>query len=201
MVSNELKLGEQLNILFFEKTGKKYDVYFSAYRPKLIWFLTKYLNGDAVLAEEITDEAFVKAFYEIAKYNGEKSKFPTWLFTIARNIATQTKKTNSRFESVEEDHDGATIGDFLYSEDNSANEERERILAKKVQLVKNEISNLPEKYSLVLMMREIDNMAYQEIADYLDLNLNTVKSQIKQGRELLVKKLEPKFKILDEMGV
>ncbi len=197
MGSNELKLGEELNILFIERTGKKFDFYFSKYREKLIWYLMKMCN-DEIEAEEIADEAFVKAFFEIEKYDKEKSQFSTWLFTIARNIMIQKIKSNSKFESIQEDHDGATIGDFLYADDNTEKEEKEIILAKKVQLIKNEIANLPEKYSVVLMMREIDGMHYDEIAEYLDLNLNTVKSQIRQGRNLLVKNLEPKFKVLDE---
>lgn len=198
MVSNDLRLGEKLEKVFQERTGKKFNFYFSKYRDKLIWYLMK-MSNDEVEAEEVADESFVKAFFEIEKYDIEKSQFSTWLFTIARNIMIQKIKSDAKFESIEKDHDGATIGDFLYAEDNSENEEKELILAKKVQLIKNEIANLPEKYSVVLMMREIDGMHYDEIADYLDLNLNTVKSQIRQGRMILVKALEPKFKVLDEM--
>jgi RNA polymerase sigma-70 factor (ECF subfamily) len=157
--------------------------------------------NDTIEAEEIADEAFVKAFFEIDKYDKDKAQFSTWLFTIARNIMIQKIKSNSKFESIQEDHDGATIGDFLYSDDNLENAEDERILAKKVQLIKNEIANLPEKYATVLMMRQLDNLSYEEISDYLNLNLNTVKSQIRQGRMMLVKNLEPKFRVLDEVGI
>ncbi len=199
MGSNELTaMGEDLDILFQEKTGKKINFYFAKYRDKLIWYLMK-MSNDEVEAAEVADESFVKAFFEIEKYDREKAQFSTWLFTIARNIMIQKIKSDSKFESIQEDHDGATIGDFLYAEDNSENEEKELILAKKVQLIKNEIANLPEKYSVVLMMREIDGMHYDEISDYLDLNLNTVKSQIRQGRMILQKALAPKFKVLDEM--
>ena len=198
METNGLKMGEDLDILFQERTGKKINFYFTKYRDKLIWYLLKMCNDEAE-ASEVADEAFVKAFFEIEKYDKEKSQFSTWLFTIARNIMIQKIKSNSKFESIQEDHDGATIGDFLYADDDSLNQEKEIILAKKVQMIKNEIANLPEKYSVVLMMREVDGMPYDEIAEYLDLNLNTVKSQIRQGRMILVKSLEPKFKILDEM--
>lgn len=196
MVSNELKLGEELNILFEEKTGNKFDFYFTKYREKLIWYLMR-MCSNQVDAEEVADESFVKAFFEIEKYDKDKSQFSTWLFTIARNIMIQKIKAGSKFESIQEDHDGASIGDFLYAEDNSENEEKEIILAKKVQLIKNEIANLPEKYSSVLMMREIDGLSYDEISDFLGLNLNTVKSQIRQGRMVLANNLKPLFKKLD----
>jgi RNA polymerase sigma-70 factor (ECF subfamily) len=198
MNKNELKRGEELEILFREKTGKQFSYYFNKYREKLKWYLMK-ICSDEVESEEVADEAFVKAFFEIEKYDMEKSQFSTWLFTIARNIMIHKLKSDSRFESIEKDHDGATIGDFLITDDNSDNEERELIIAKKTELIKNEIANLPEKYANVLIMREIDGLCYEDISQYLELNLNTVKSQIRQGRAMLVKKLEPKFKDLEKM--
>ncbi len=198
MVSNDLRLGEKLEEIFRERTGKKFNFYFAKYREKLIWYLMK-MSNDRVVAEEVADESFVKSFYEIEKYDKEKSQFSTWLFTIARNILIQKIKSDSKFESIEKEHDGATIADFLYADDNSDNEDNEMLLARKIQLIKNEIANLPEKYSTVITMREIDNLSYNDISNYLELNLNTVKSQIKQGRAILVKNLEPKFKKLNKM--
>ena len=155
--------------------------------------------GDSIEAEEIADEAFVKAFFEIEKYDKTKSQFSTWLFTVGRNIMIQKIKADAKFDSIVKEYDGHTIGDFLYAENNYDNEEDEAILAKKIQMIKNEISNLPEKYCMVLIMREIDHLSYAEISEYLNLNLNTVKSQIKQGRALLVEGLTPKFKKLEKI--
>lgn len=193
-------LGEKLDVIFLEKTGKSFKYMFDKYRIKLVWFLMK-MNNDSKESEEIADEAFVKAFFEIEKYDKEKAGFSTWLFTIGRNIMIQNLKNNSKFQSIEQEYEGAKLSDFLASDDNIYNKEKEVIEAKKVQMIKNEISNLPPKYSTVLKMRELDGLTYAQIADVLDLNINTVKSQIKQGRELLVKKLEIPFKVLDEVGI
>lgn len=198
--NNEKKTSEELNKIFEEKIGKTFKSQFNIYRTKLIWYLMK-MVPDQVEAEEVADEAFIKAFYEIEKYNETKSKFCTWLFTIARNVMIHRIKSKSMLQSIEADHDGATIGDFLYSDDGSKKIEKEKILEKKVQLIKKEISKLPEKYATVLNMREIESLSYNDISECLDLNLNTVKSQIKQGRAMLAKILEPKFKLLDEVGI
>ncbi len=198
MDKNELKRGEELEILFQEKTGKKFSYHFTKYRDKLIWYLMK-ISNDSVEAEEIADESFVKAFYEIDKYDNDKSQFSTWLFTIARNIMIHKIKAKARFKSLDEEYEGSTIADFLYAEDDPFVNEKESVFSEKIKMIKNEIANLPEKYSSVLFMREMDGLSYDEISEYLELNLNTVKSQIRQGRALLVKNLEPKFKKLDEM--
>jgi RNA polymerase sigma-70 factor (ECF subfamily) len=70
---------------------------------------------------------------------------------------------------------------------------------KKAALIKNAIYNLPEKYRKVLILREIDNMQYQDISDTLNINLSTIKSQIAKGRKIISKKVEKEFKKLDKL--
>ena len=197
----ELELGEKLNILFHERTGYKFDTMFSKYREKLKWFVMK-MCKDEVMAEEITDEAFVKAFYEIEKFDLEKGNFSTWLFTIARNIMIQNIKFKTKFSSIDSEHrgkngEGATIADFLYADDNTEAIEYNNIIQQKVRIVREEISKLPMKYASILQMREFDALSYQDIAEHLDMNINTVKSRIKKARALLVEKLNPIFAKLE----
>jgi len=199
-MEDNLKLGQQLSKRFREKTGQKIDYYFEKYRIKLIWYLMK-KEPDRLFAEEVADETFIKAFYDIEKFNGDKGQFSTWLFTIAKNILIQKIKIKNKFQSIDKEYNGSgsTLADFLESDDDFYKDVKNDSISKKIELVKEEMSKLPEKYAMVLIMREIDNLSYQEIADILDFNLNTVKSQIKQGREILVKKLTPKFKKLREI--
>ena len=183
---------------FEEKTGKNFNEFYYKYRPKLVWFLMRICNNE-VDAQEVADEAFVKSLDELDKYDREKAEYSTWLFIIAKRIMFHKIKENKRFESIEEDHDGATIGDFLMTQHADVdNFSKEEILKRKVDIIKTKIPELPSKYARVLTMREIDGLAYQDISDYLDLNLSTVKSQIRQGRKLLVKKVEKEFKHLED---
>ncbi len=196
---NDANLGTKLATIFIERTGNSFEHFFKANREKLIWFLMK-ISNNGMESEEVADEAFIKAFYDIEKYDNDKAQFPTWLFTIARNIMIQRMKRGSFFESIEEDHDGATIADYLVQKE-SANEEGELVTAKKIELIKEEIGGLPHKYSLVLTMREVDGLSYEEISEYLEININTVKSQIRHGRKLLTDRLKGVFTELEEYGV
>jgi RNA polymerase sigma-70 factor, ECF subfamily len=187
-----------LETRFHEQTGLIFEDFYKKYRPKLIWHLMR-MSNDQSEAEEVTDDAFMKSLEKIGEYDREKSQFSTWLFTIAKNIMFQRIKDNKRYESIEEDHDGATIVDFLMA-NNEDRHTREYAAERKIQMLKNEMTNLPDMYAQVITMRTVDGLTYQEIADYLMLNLNTVKSQIRQGKILLKKELENDFEKLDKMS-
>ena len=183
---------------FNKKTGKDFNTFYFKYRPKLVWHLMK-MSKDEMEAEEIADEAFLTSLDKLAKYDPEKAQYSTWLFTIASRLMLQRIKKKKNFESIDQDHDGATIGDFLIADNNEDKYLEEEIVAKKIAMVKQKIPELPMKYARVLTMREIDGLAYQDISDYLGLHLSTVKSQIRQGRILLKKKLSQQFKQLDSI--
>jgi RNA polymerase sigma-70 factor (ECF subfamily) len=197
MINETETKGEQLERMFNEKTGQKFDVVYNKFRVKLVWFLWN-MSKDEVLAEEVADEAFVDALMKIEQYNNEKGFFSTWLFSIARNLMLSKLNAKKKFSSLEEDHDGATIGDFLYAEDYTGEIKEETITEKKAKLIIKEISLLPQKYAIIITMVDLDGMSYQDIADYLELNINTVKSRIKKGRELLVDKVKDTFKEIDK---
>lgn len=182
--------------LFYERTGIKFDDFYKKYRPKLIWYLMR-MSNDLAEAEEVADDGFEKALNEIAKYDFEKSQFSTWLFTITKRLMIQRMKVKKKFESIEEEHDGANIGDFLVSDNRNVNMVDTMIL-KKAEIIKRKIPDLPKKYATVLTMREIDGLTYKEISDVLKLNENTIKSRIRQGRLLLQKYVKPELDRLDK---
>src|SRR6266403_31553 len=182
--------------LFYEKTGINFDDFYKKYRPKLIWYLMR-MSNDLAEAEEVADDGFEKALNEIRKYDFEKSQFSTWLFTITKRLMIQRMKVKKKFESIEEDHDGANIGDFLMSDNRNMNMVDTMIL-KKAEIIKRKITDLPKKYATVLTMREIDGFTYKEISDVLKLNENTIKSRIRQGRLLLQKYIKPELERLDK---
>lgn len=195
VIKEEKKTIEQM---FKEQTGLNFNNVYKKYRPKLIWYLSK-LSNDPVESEEIADEGFVKALDEISKYDKTKSQFSTWLFTIAKRLMIQRIKTKNRFESIEKDHDGSNIGDFLIADNRNMRVVHE-MWDKKSNVVKCIIPELPAKYRTVLTMRELDGLSYQEISDNLNLNLSTVKSQIRQGRLLLRKKVKKDFDRLETVA-
>ena len=199
MVNNGL-FSEQEKV-FVERTGKDFSTLYKKYYPKLIYFTARMLETnkmDIQYAEDISTDSFLTAFEKIDKYEKDKAQFSTWLFTIAKNLALQSIKNNKKQISldVEYDEEGTTMKDFIQEDE----PEIERYFAneKKAKIMMDSIYELKEPYKTVIEMREVKKMAYKDIADTLGKNLSTIKSQIRNGRAILVKETEEKFALIDE---
>jgi RNA polymerase sigma-70 factor (ECF subfamily) len=185
--------------LFRERTGKDFTTLYTKYYPKLIYFTSRICN-DPQKAEDLSTDSFMIALEKIDKYDKEKSQFSTWLFTIAKNLTLQDLKNSKKSISldVEFDSEGTTMKDFI-QEDEDNDVVFNDIFDKKASIMKKRIEELKEPYKTVIEMREIKNMAYKDIADKLGKNLSTIKSQIRNGRLLLIDQTEKDFSDIDEM--
>jgi RNA polymerase sigma-70 factor (ECF subfamily) len=184
--------------LFRERTGKDFSFFYTKYYPKLIYYTSRMCN-DPQKAEDISTDSFLIAFEKIDKYEKEKSQFSTWLFTIAKNLMLQDIKNSKKTMSldVEIDEEGTTMKDFIQEEESE--EYLHELTGKKAEIMRRQIATLKEPYRKVIEMREIKKMQYKDIADELDLNLSTVKSQIRNGRSILIKETQKEFEMLDDM--
>lgn len=184
--------------IFKERTGKDFTTLYQKYYPKLIYFTSRICN-DVQKAEDISTDSFMIALEKIEMYQKEKSQFSTWLFTIAKNLSLQDKKLENRNISldIEFDDEGTTLKDFI--QETESNEVAHNVFTQKADVMKKHISVLKEPYKTVIIMREIDRMAYKDIADKLNKNLSTVKSQIRNGRQILMEQSKKEFEQIDEM--
>jgi RNA polymerase sigma factor (sigma-70 family) len=187
--------------LFKERTGKEFTTLYSKYYPKLIYFTSKICN-DPQKAEDISTDAFLTALDKIDRYERDKAQFSTWLFTIAKNISLQELKNDKKSISldVEYDNEGTTMKDFITTDE----EDRELIhdiFSIKADIIKKYMDELKEPYRTVIEMREIKKMAYQDIADQLGRNLSTIKSQIRNGRHILMSQTSREFREIDELYI
>lgn len=191
---------------FKHKTGLNFQQFYKNQKPKLSWYLYRWTK-DFELAEDFADEAFVKALISIDSYNGEMAQVHTWLYTIAVNFVKKDYQNKQKMPSISMDKElsgNATMNMFLPYYDGIKEQTKYDETCKKAEIIKDEIYNMPDKqhkYRTVLIMRQIKNMTYNEIAETLNLNLSTVKSQIKQGRALIVKKTEKKLAYIDKHGL
>ena len=87
--------------------------------------------------------------------------------------------------------------DFIQEE--QTNDHLSDLLMKKHDIMSKQISQLKDPYKKVIEMRELKKMQYKDIAAELDLNLSTVKSQIRNGRAILIKNTKKEFELLDDM--
>lgn len=197
-MESKAKLFSEQEQLFKERTGKDFTTLYQKYYPKLIYFTSRICN-DPQKAEDLSTDSFMIALDKIHKYEKEKSQFSTWLFTIAKNLTLQDLKNSKRSVSldIEFDDEGTTMKDFI-QEDNDESPNYESF-DKKAEVMKKHISQLKEPYKTVIEMREIKKMAYKDIADELGKNLSTIKSQIRNGRHILISQTKSEFDEIDEM--
>jgi len=184
--------------LFREKTGKDFSQLYQKYFPKLIYFTSRICN-DQQKAEDLSTDSFMIALDKIEKYDRDKSQFSTWLFTIAKNLTLQDIKNQKRSISldVEFDEEGTTMKDFIQEEESDL--QIQSISAKKAEIIKKYMKDLKEPYRTVIEMREVKKMAYKDIAGQLGKNLSTIKSQIRNGRHILMSQSKKEFDQIDEM--
>ena len=144
-------------------------------------------------AADITQEVFIKVFRSIRGFHGDAS-LRTWLYRIALHEASNQRRWWSRHKrqeltidstAGEQDDDGdlpclaATLADQHDSPYDHAAQQQTRYQ------VEAALQQLPEVYRTVVILREIEGFAYEEIAEILDVNLGTVKSRLTRGRTVL----------------
>lgn len=198
-MESKAKLFSEQEQLFKERTGKDFSTLYTKYYPKLIYFTSRICN-DTQKAEDISTDSFMIALEKIHKYEKEKSQFSTWLFTIAKNLTLQDLKNSKRSISldVEYDDEGTTMKDFIQVEEENETHLYD-VFDKKADVLKKHIDELKEPYKTVIEMREVKKMAYKDIADQLGKNLSTIKSQIRNGRLILISQSKKEFDDIDEM--
>ena len=140
--------------------------------------------------EDVALESFQKAFSQIASYNPEY-KFSTWLYTIARNTALDhisrkdREKSNMPTTSISE-----TISELNDIPAAMHNPEEDIIKQQEYDKWLANIEKLKDDYRTVAKMNLIDHFGYKEIAEELDLPINTVKTKIRRAKATLLKMME-----------
>jgi RNA polymerase sigma-70 factor (ECF subfamily) len=151
---------------------------------------------DPADAADLTQEVFVKVYRGIAHFHGEAS-LRTWIYRIALHEASNQRRWWSRHKRQEitieaesgESAEGQslTIRDTLVDKQESPFElaAHEEVRAR----VEQELRNVPEPFRTVVVLRDIEGFAYEEIAEILSINLGTVKSRLMRGRAHLKQQL------------
>lgn len=149
-------------------------------------------------AEEVTQDAFVRAHRGLDKFRGDSS-FSTWLFQIATNLAHNKywywwrRKRGSSIsleQNLTEDGD-ASLLDILPAEGEDPAESS--VTQELVDRVAECMPELNEKHREILILRNVRNLSYEEIADQLGISVGTVKSRIARARESLRTRLGKEF--------
>ena len=195
----------ELERQFEERTGVNFQFFYKNHKPKLMWYISRYTK-DPEIAEDHVEEAFIQALLNISTYKRPDeggAQVNTWIYKIAENIVKKHHKDSERLPTNSLDKemmDNFNLSNILPYDDGQKHFNEYNIFVKKANVIKETIYNLPEKdskYKKVLIMREIEGMAYKEISEELNINLSTIKSQIKKGRNIIKKKVLKKFQEID----
>ena len=137
--------------------------------------------GDVQIAEDAAQETFIQAWLHLASYRTQAS-FRSWLYRIAVNAAIDMLRKEKRIlpGSLED----------LQLKDSQPGPEARFAQEEQASLIQKAIISLPEACRVVLVLREYEEMAYQEIADTLNIPVGTVMSRLNYARKVLRDKLE-----------
>jgi RNA polymerase sigma-70 factor (ECF subfamily) len=168
-----------------------YGLLVAKYQRKLLRLMSRFVR-DPAEAEDIAQEAFIKAYRALRGFRGE-SAFYTWLYRIGINTAKNWLIANGRRVSVSTgpDHEGVEH----YAENSLlrdvATPERLLMTRQIGETVNDALAGLPEDLRMAISMREIDGLSYEEIAQAMDCPIGTVRSRIFRAREVIAAKLRP----------
>ena len=152
---------------------------------KNVYNLALRMTGSAQDAEDMAQEAFLKAYSSLAGFRGE-SKFSVWLYRIVANVCLDFLRKKGKRQTVSlsaEDDDGE---DVVLDVPDTA-QSPEALLEKKLtrDAVRRGLASLPEDARQILLLREIQGLSYEEIGETLGLEAGTVKSRIFRARKKL----------------
>lgn len=153
------------------------------YQQRLFQSLVHVL-GSRDDAEDVAQEAFIHAFQKLTSFRGE-SAFYSWLFRIALNAAaTARRKTRRVAASLDQQ---AELG--WEPLDHGAAPERGVDLAEEQVMVQQALADLPEEFRMVIVLKEMEGLRYEEIAQIIEIPVGTVRSRLHRGRQELRQRL------------
>lgn len=179
---NEKKLIEGLK----KKKMWAYEVLYDEYAPKLGSVIKSYLKTDDV--EDVLQETFIKVFKSIKKFRGD-SKLSTWLYRITVNVCkdiiAKRKKRKQFLTDFQEREENYNLNPK--SSTNVFKEVMDELSYEELMKI---INRLSEEDRLLIKLRDVDGLAYSEIADIVDKPVGTVKSKLHYARKRLRDMLE-----------
>jgi len=168
-----------------------YEILVRRYKDPLMNFVFRFV-GDRDACSDIVQDTMIKFYLNKDSYR-EFAKFSTWIYTIAGNLAKNELKRRKRRSlfSIDNSDDERSIQiedkSFL-APDRSADSEI------KNQIIQNALLRVKPVYREVVVLRDIQGLSYEEIAEITKLSIGTVKSRINRGRTQLQKLLKNIYK-------
>ena len=149
------------------------------YRDKILNFIFNYI-GDFEISEDIVQDTMIK-LYQKKHYYKEIAKFSTWLYTIAKNLAnTELRKKKQRKTTILShiSRDDKQF-DIPADQPGTHQEVESEIIGK---IIRDAIDQLTDKFKTVILLRDIQELSYEEISSIVGVPIGTIKSRINRAR-------------------
>ncbi len=167
-----------------------FDVLVRKYQHKILKLVMRYIR-DPAEAEDVTQEAFLKAYRALPKFRGD-SAFYTWIYRIAintaKNFLVAAKRRPLDYNMDLQDPEQYDMQARLKDIDTP---ERMMLTEEIRTTVNRAIEKLPEDLRTAIILREMEGMSYEEIAQAMECPVGTVRSRIFRAREAIDKRLRP----------
>lgn len=157
-----------------------FEQLYRRHRDRIYALMWRLCGGDAALAEDLLQEAFVRAWTKLGSFRGE-SRFGTWLHRVSANVALSDRRSQksrmSRETALEEPHERVAIG-------------ARDVYADQRMDLEQAISRLPERARTVLVLYDIEGYSHAEIADMAGMAVGSSKAQLHRARKLVREELD-----------
>ena len=162
---------------------------------KRVYAICYRFTGDASEAEDITQDVFLKIYRNLASFDAERGSFQTWVTTLTRNLLVDNyrrtkldRATDSLDVSLSSDDDGPTMSERLA--DTRQNQEQRYAGLELKATIQHALQKLSPELREAVILRDLEDMDYKEIALVLKIPEGTVKSRISRGRAELARLLQ-----------
>jgi RNA polymerase sigma-70 factor, ECF subfamily len=188
---SEREIDQQLVERVQRGDKRAFDLLVEKYQRKLARLLSRLIR-DPGEVEDVTQEAFIKAYRALPSFRGD-SAFYTWLYRIGINTAknylvAMGRRAPTSTDVEAEEAEGLEGGELL----RDINTPESLLLTKEIgDTVNSAIESLPEELRSAIQLRELEGMSYEEIAKLMDCPIGTVRSRIFRAREAIAERLKP----------
>src|SRR3954465_9442784 len=185
------EVDQQLVVRAQQGDKRAFELLVTKYQRKLGRLLSR-LVRDAAEVEDVTQEAFIKAYRALPSFRGD-SAFYTWLYRIAINTAKNYLVAMGRRAPTTTGFDNEEAENFKDAEQlRDATTPENELLGKQIATTVNKAMDaLPDDLRTAITLREIEGLSYEEIADVMNCPIGTVRSRIVRAREAIATELRP----------
>ena len=176
---------EKLILRFQEGDINAYNELVKRYKDRLLNFVLRYFNN-VEQAEDVVQDTLIK-LYTHASYYKNVAKFSTWIFTIAKNNALTELRKNKRKQTDSLWTDDGKVIDINSKEESLESKVQNEIAIDQLNKFLDEI---PENFRMAVVLRDFQELSYEEISKILEIPIGTIKSRINRGRIQLAEKMK-----------